>query len=43
MLRPGAVGDLVVLDALSPGHIAYRPATNLAWATVRHGAISHRV
>ncbi|MEX0864720.1 MAG: imidazolonepropionase [Acidimicrobiia bacterium] len=43
MLRPGAVGDLVVLDAPSPGHVAYRPATNLAWATVRHGAISHRV
>jgi imidazolonepropionase len=43
MLRAGAVGDLVVLDAPSPAHIAYRPATNLAWATVRHGAISHRV
>jgi imidazolonepropionase len=43
VLRPGAVGDMVVLDAPSPAHIPYRPATNLAWATVVGGRPAHRV
>jgi imidazolonepropionase len=43
LLRHGAVGDLVVLDAPTPDHIPYRPATNLAWATVIGGRIVHRV
>jgi imidazolonepropionase len=37
-LTPGSAGDLVVLDAPSPAHIAYRPATNLVWKTIRGGA-----
>lgn len=37
VLAPGAVGDLVVLDAPSEAHLAYRPATNLAWRTVKSG------
>lgn len=43
VIRPGSMGDLVVLDAPTPDHIAYRPATNLAWATVVGGMIAHRV
>ena len=37
MLAPGSVGDLVVIDAPTPAHIAYRPASALTWATVRAG------
>lgn len=33
----GMLGDLVVLDAPNPAHIAYRPATNLTWATIKRG------
>ncbi|MCI0543066.1 MAG: amidohydrolase family protein, partial [Actinobacteria bacterium] len=43
VLRPGSVGDLVVLDAPTPDHVPYRPATNLAWATVVGGRVAHRV
>jgi imidazolonepropionase len=39
VITPGAVGDLVILDAPSAAHVPYRPATNLAWRTVRHGAV----
>jgi imidazolonepropionase len=42
-IGPGAVGDLVVLDAPNPDHIPYRPATNLAWATVTKGAVVNRM
>ncbi len=38
-LGPGSAGDLVVLDAPSPAHIAYRPATNLVWKTVKAGEV----
>ncbi len=33
----GAVGDLVVLDAPSSAHLAYRRGSNLAWRVVRGG------
>ena len=35
----GAAGDLVVLDAPSAEHIPYRPATNLAWKTIKSGRV----
>lgn len=38
VITPGAVGDLVVLDAPTPAHIPYRPGTNLVWKTVKGGA-----
>lgn len=38
-VSPGQVGDLVVLDAPTPDHIAYRPATPLAWKTVKGGSL----
>lgn len=37
LIKPGAVGDLIVLDAPLPAHIPYRPATNLAWMTIAAG------
>ncbi len=40
LLRPGAAGDLVILDAPSEAHLAYRPATNLVWETVRSGMLA---
>jgi imidazolonepropionase len=39
LIAPGSAGDLVVLDAPSPDHIAYRPATNLAWKTIKAGRV----
>ncbi|HWL50015.1 MAG TPA: amidohydrolase family protein, partial [Acidimicrobiia bacterium] len=39
MIRAGSAGDLVVLDAPSPAHIPYRPATNLAWRTIKAGRV----
>ncbi|HLF61719.1 MAG TPA: imidazolonepropionase [Acidimicrobiia bacterium] len=39
VLEPGAVGDLVILDAPSESHLAYRPATNLVWKTIKDGAV----
>ena len=38
IVRAGAVADLVVLDAPSESHLAYRPATPLVWKTIKHGA-----
>jgi len=37
-LSPGAHADLVVLDAPSSSHIAYRPGTNLVWRVCKEGA-----
>ena len=37
LVQPGAVGDLVILDAPSPAHIPYRPASNLVWKTIAAG------
>ncbi len=42
MIAPGKKADLVVLDAPNPTHIPYRPATNLAWATIQDGSIVAR-
>ena len=39
VIAPGSAGDLVVLDAPSPSHIPYRPATNLIWKTVKEGVV----
>jgi imidazolonepropionase len=33
----GAVADLIVLDAPSPSHLAYRLGTNLVWWTIKNG------
>ena len=38
-LAVGARGDLVVLDAPSYVHLAYRPGVNLVRAVVREGAV----
>lgn len=38
-VAPGMLGDLVVLDAPTPAHIAYRPATPLTWATIKRGEL----
>lgn len=36
---PGAVADLVILDADSHVHLPYRPATNLTWKVLKGGAV----
>jgi len=38
-LIPGAIGDLVILDAPSHLHIAYRPAADIVAAVVKRGEI----
>jgi imidazolonepropionase len=38
-ITAGSAGDLVVLDAPSPAHIPYRPATNLVWKTIKAGRV----
>ena len=38
-IRTGSAADLVVLDAPSPTHIPYRPATNLVWKTIKSGRV----
>jgi imidazolonepropionase len=38
-IAAGSAGDLVVLDAPSPEHIPYRPATSLVWKTIKAGRI----
>jgi imidazolonepropionase len=40
ILEPGAIGDLVVLDAPAETHLAYRPATNLVWKTIKAGVVT---
>lgn len=39
LITPGSAGDLVVLDAPTPAHVPYRPATNLAWKTIKAGRV----
>jgi imidazolonepropionase len=39
LVAPGAAADLIVLDSPNPTHIAYRPATNLIWKTIRAGVV----
>lgn len=41
-LVPEAAADVVILDAPSPAHIPYRPATNLVWATIQDGGWAYR-
>ena len=36
-LAPGMTADLLILDAPSPAHIPYRPATNLVATTIKSG------
>lgn len=36
----GAVADLVILDAPSASHLAYRVGTNLAWKTIKNGHVA---
>ncbi len=38
-LGVGARADLVVLDAPSESHLAYRPGTNLAWKVLKGGMV----
>lgn len=38
----GQQADLVVLDAPSPAHIPYRPATSHVWGVIQAGRWSHR-
>jgi imidazolonepropionase len=38
-VTPGAVADLVILDALSYRHIPYRPGTDLVWGVVKAGRV----
>jgi imidazolonepropionase len=38
-LAPGSRGDLVVLDAPTPAHLAYRPGVALVAAVVRAGRL----
>jgi len=42
LVVPGAQADLVVLDAPSPAHIPYRPASNLVRMTIQDGNVVHR-
>ena len=39
IVRPGAVADLVLLDAPSHRHIPYRPGTDLAWKVIKGGQV----
>jgi imidazolonepropionase len=41
-LAPGALCDLVVLDAPSPTHLAYRPGVDLVHTVVKGGRVVHR-
>lgn len=41
-LVTGQQADLVVLDAPSPAHIPYRPATSHVWGVIQAGRWSHR-
>ena len=35
----GSVADIVILDAPSESHLAYRPGTNLVWKVVKAGTV----
>jgi imidazolonepropionase len=39
LISPGSAADLVVLNAPTPVHIPYRPATNLVAITIKEGVI----
>ena len=42
LLAPGQRADLAIIDAPTPTHIPYRPATNLVWGTIQRGEWAHR-
>ncbi len=42
LLARGQMADLAIIDAPTPTHIPYRPATNLAWGTIQGGEWAHR-
>ena len=42
VVAPGAQGDLVVLDAATPVHLAYRPGVNLVTRVIRGGRTVHQ-
>lgn len=42
VLAEGMIADMVILNAPSPAHIAYRPATNHVWATISGGRMAHQ-
>ncbi len=42
LLAPGQRADLAIIDAPTPTHIPYRPATNLVWGTIQCGQWAHR-
>ncbi|MEA1902286.1 MAG: imidazolonepropionase [Actinomycetota bacterium] len=42
-IAAGSPADLVVLDAPTPDHIPYRPATALTWGTIQDGHWVHKV
>ena len=35
----GSAADIVILDAPSESHLAYRPGTNLAWRVIKDGTL----
>ncbi len=37
ILKPGARADILVLDAPTPDHVPYRPASNLVWRRIHPG------
>ncbi len=39
VVRPGAVADLVILDAPSHRHLPYRPGSDLAWKVIKSGEV----
>jgi imidazolonepropionase len=39
IIRPGAAADLVILDAPTHHHLAYRPGTDLAWKVIKSGEV----
>lgn len=39
LIKQGAPADLVVLDAPTPAHIPYRPASNLVRAVIKDGSV----
>ena len=38
-IGPGAAADLIILDAPSESHLAYRPGTNLVWKVLKGGEV----
>ena len=36
-IGPGAIADLLILDAPSPAHLAYRPGADLVWKVFKQG------